>query len=63
MQVMVGSNLSLFQTTGVFMGLFIMMLITALLWNYLKEKHHHLYRITQLIISSLILYFLFTRDF
>ncbi|MBI4810298.1 MAG: hypothetical protein HY800_02400 [Ignavibacteriales bacterium] len=63
LQLVLGNNLTLIQTTGVFVGLFILMLVSAMLWNYLKENHNNIYRIIQLLGSGIFLYFLFSRDY
>lgn len=63
LQTYLGTNLSLLQTSGLFLGLLIMMLLAALMWNYLKENHFNFYRIVQLAIGSVFLFFFFTRDF
>jgi len=63
LQVIFGNNLSLLEATGVFFGMFILMIVAASVWNYLKVKHFNLYRIIQLTGGAVFLYFLFTRDF
>ncbi|MBI5476616.1 MAG: hypothetical protein HY964_07745 [Ignavibacteriales bacterium] len=63
MQVIFGLNRSFVETVGLFAGLFFLMLISALLWNYLKRKHFPAYRWVQIIVGGVFLYFLFTSDF
>ncbi|MBI1807907.1 MAG: DUF1624 domain-containing protein [Ignavibacteria bacterium] len=63
LQSVLGPNLTLMQTIGTFFIFLIGILLIALLWNYLKEKHFHLYRLVQLATSGVFLYYFFTRDF
>jgi fucose 4-O-acetylase-like acetyltransferase len=63
LQVIFGNNLSLMETTGMFLGMFISMIVAVSIWNYLKEMYFNLYRIIQLACGAVFLYFLFTRDF
>jgi hypothetical protein len=60
---MIGDNLTVVQTIGVFLGFALVMFLCALMWNYLKRRHHNVYRIVQLAGSGLFLYYFCTQDF
>ncbi len=63
LQVIFGNQLSVFQTTGIFIGLFVLMLLSALGWNYLKEKHFNIYRVMQFVAIGIFLYLFFMREY
>ncbi len=63
LQVIFGNHLSLFQATGIFIGLFIAMFLSALGWNYLKEKHFNIYRIIQFAAIGIFLCLFFMREY
>jgi len=63
LQVIFGNNLSIVQTTEIFAVMLVMMIASALIWNYLKESHFRIYRIVQFIAGVIFLYLFFTRKF
>jgi peptidoglycan/LPS O-acetylase OafA/YrhL len=58
----VGANLGILQTLGVFISFSCFVVGLALFWNYLKRKHFNYYRLVQLAAAGVFLYVLFTRD-
>jgi hypothetical protein len=60
---LLGTDLTLLQTGGVFLGLTLFMLAAALVWNRLKEKYFHASRLIQLAAGGAFLYYFFIRDF
>ncbi len=63
LQAMIGSRLSLPLSLIVFGGMLIVMLLLALGWNIIKERHSKGYRLAQLAAASAFLLIFFTRDF
>ncbi|MBI4547268.1 MAG: hypothetical protein HY707_04755 [Ignavibacteriae bacterium] len=62
-QTVLGINLPLLQSIGLFVLFTLVMLLATLVWNYLKEKRFHWYRLIQLTGSAVFLYYFFTRDY
>jgi hypothetical protein len=62
LQVFLGSNFGLVDTMGLCIIFISGMWVCAIAWNYLKNYHFNLYRLTQLGTSALFLYLLFTRE-
>ncbi|HZY10232.1 MAG TPA: hypothetical protein VFF29_03680, partial [Bacteroidota bacterium] len=60
---LVGASVGFFPSSGIFILFTLSMVITALLWNYLKEKHFYIYRFIQIIGSGIFLYYFFTREY
>ncbi|MBI1802967.1 MAG: DUF1624 domain-containing protein [Ignavibacteriae bacterium] len=63
LQVILGNNLTVLQTMGVFIGVLLTILAVALAWNFLKRIHPNFYRIVLLAGTAIFLYQFFTRDF
>jgi len=63
LQVILGNNLNLLQTSITFFAFFILMLASAILWNNLKEHHQNVYRVIQIVGSGIFLFFFFTREY
>ncbi len=63
LQTALGQNLSILQTSAIFLAFALTMLLAAFAWSFLREKQFRLYRLIQLAGSALFLYFFYTRDF
>lgn len=63
MQMIFGLDRTLGETALLFTGLLILMLISASLWDHVKQRHILYYRWSQILVGGVFLYFLFTRDF
>jgi hypothetical protein len=63
LQAIVGNHCTVWQTGGLVLGVIVIMLGSALLWNYLKRKHFTAYRLLQFAGGALFLYIFFLRDF
>ena len=63
LQQMFGAHLGFIQTSGVFLLFTATMLVAAMGWNYLKEKHYHDYRAIQLVGAGIFLYYFFTQNY
>jgi len=63
LQVYFGQRLGVAEIAGLFLAFAAALCLSALGWNYLKERRFHLYRLAQLAGGGVFLYVLFTRDF
>jgi len=63
LQVILGNELTIVQTMGVFLALLFSILGITLGWNFLKRRHFHAYRLLQLAGAAVVLFLFFTRDF
>ncbi len=63
LQAMIGTTLTVLPSMAIFGILLVAMLILALGWNMLKERHYAYYRLSQVVAASVFLILLFTRDF
>jgi len=63
LRTILGTDLSIIQTAGVFLLLTFFMLITAYAWSILKERYFNIYRLMQIASCGVFLYLFFTRDF
>lgn len=63
LQVILGSNLSLWRSAVIFVMMTSVLLAVASGWNYLKRSHFNAYRFIQLTTSAVVLYYFFVRDF
>ncbi len=63
LQAIIGSNLSVPESVGLFLLVAVGLLGMASCWNFLKRKHFNIYRLVQIATSGAFLYYLFTRDF
>ena len=59
----IGDNLHVAGAAGVFTLFALLIFAVTLLWNALKRKQTDLYRLTQLALGAVFLYYFFTRDF
>jgi hypothetical protein len=58
-----GDNHSAGETMEILFLFVAGMFLLTVTWNYLKRKHFAVYRILQLAVGGVFLYFFFTRDF
>jgi hypothetical protein len=58
-----GTGLTLLNSILIFLGLLVLMVMTSLLWNYLKTNRPNLYRIIQVSTAGILLTIFFTLDF
>lgn len=60
---LVGASVGFLPSSGIIILFTLSMVITAVLWNYLKEKHFTYYRLIQIIGSGIFLYYFLTREY
>jgi heparan-alpha-glucosaminide N-acetyltransferase-like protein len=63
LQVFLGQDLGFGASLLVLLALSAFLLGCAALWNYLRKDHLPVYRLIQLGVSGVFLYYFFTRDF
>jgi hypothetical protein len=63
LQTMLGQDLGFAASLMVLISLTVFLRGCAALWNYLRRNHLPVYRVVQLGVSGVFLYYFFTRDF